>query len=767
MEKLNLDYNPAATKPKPSVLKEFGQSFANGAILNPVDAVNQLINKTAGTNLDDHLAYNLPQAKFNTASWYVQTVGSSLGALLPLIVTSKLFSTDANATLAAPTSDLSFMTKTGSAGLSIKESALTGLTYGGLLTPSNNRNENLSSFLKARVENGLSSSLMFSTMTAGSIGLSKLAQSPLLNDNIFGAVLNKNITNSILASLPASLLSTETTSLLNQHKLATSSQLWQEAYSMSLISAGLAAANDISMIKSDSVNSLSGNNFSSRQNAENTNPNPDISHLIKDNTGNLALYPIDKAEIIAIDPDKPVSTKDTSIDQAKVVSETAKSIDKNETVDQAKPDSVPAKPADQAQAISEPAKLDSTTAKPADQAQVEIQLANGYKTLIKADLSHEKNNFEVNAKAQIPDTARSNRLLKLGQDFIDSNLNSSVGPNEKAITLHYLNQLMAEKPDSTLPANLRIKLVEQILYNASRPEAVDQGQSTTCLTANVEKRLYTRAPQAVAKILSEVGLTGKLTNIDGKVIDISHTNIMEPDGGAKNILEKAFNPKFDDDIKVDNFRNFASQILQGALVNLYYSKFLQNLDYLDIQPDETVQFIKVKPDPSIPYDTAERIVAYKNGTSEYRVLSKVSNLYPQNAIDVYNLAAPALDSTNNIAMGHDKGFVVLGQKSQPFVSELVKSGDVKVVESLDNFIEVLKQSKQDNIFPLILNVEPNLDTQIFGPRTAENYSHAIMLHDASEDNGQLKVELSNQWGRRYNFMGDKAVPVSQVFKFLV
>ena len=111
-------------------------------------------------------------------------------------------------------------------------------------------------------------------MTAGSIGLSKLAQSPLLNDNIFGAVLNKNITNSILASLPASLLSTETTSLLNHHKLATSSQLWQEAYSMSLISAGLAAANDISMIKSDSVNSLSGNNFSSRQNAENTNPVP-------------------------------------------------------------------------------------------------------------------------------------------------------------------------------------------------------------------------------------------------------------------------------------------------------------------------------------------------------------------------------------------------------------------------------------------------------------------------------------------------------------
>ncbi len=731
MEKLNLDYNPAATKPKPSVLKEFGQSFANGAILNPVDAVNQLINKTAGTNLDDHLAYNLPQAKFNTASWYVQTVGSSLGALLPLIVTSKLFSTDANATLAAPTSDLSFMTKTGSAGLSIKESALTGLTYGGLLTPSNNRNENLSSFLKARVENGLSSSLMFSTMTAGSIGLSKLAQSPLLNDNIFGAVLNKNITNSILASLPASLLSTETTSLLNQHKLATSSQLWQEAYSMSLISAGLAAANDISMIKSDSVNSLSGNNFSSRQNAENTNPNPDISHLIKDNTRNLALYPIDKAEIIAIDPDKPVTIPDKPIDQTKSI---------------------------------DPVQATSESDKPIE---VEIQLANGYKTLIKADLSHEKNNFEVNAKAQIPDTARSNRLLKLGQDFIDSNLNSSVGPNEKAITLHYLNQLMAEKPDSTLPANLRVKLVEQILYNASRPEAVDQGQSTTCLTANVEKRLYTRAPQAVAKILSEVGLTGKLTNIDGKVIDISHTNIMEPDGGAKNILEKAFNPKFDDDIKVDNFRNFASQILQGALVNLYYSKFLQNLDYLDIQPDETVQFIKVRPDPSIPYDTAERIVAYKNGTSEYRVLSKVSNLYPQNAIDVYNLAAPALDSTNNIAMGHDKGFVVLGQKSQPFVSELVKSGDVKVVESLDNFIEVLKQSKQANIFPLILNVEPNLDTQIFGPRTAENYSHAIMLHDASEDNGQLKVELSNQWGRRYNFMGDKAVPVSQVFKFLV
>ena len=240
---------------KSNLSRQFSLALLNGAILNPLDAVNQLINKTTGSKLNDKLAYNLKPAKFNTFSWYAQTAGSSIGALLPLIVTGKAITLGKEIDLTATTSDYAYLNNTGALGLNLKESALTGFTYGSLLTPGNDK-QSLTDFLQQRLNTGISSGLMFSTMTAGSIGLSKLATEPELNSTLFGKILSKNTANSLLASVPASVIGTESNSLLNSGKLAGSKELFQQAYSMSLISLGFGLSNDLGVFKVNAIKRL-------------------------------------------------------------------------------------------------------------------------------------------------------------------------------------------------------------------------------------------------------------------------------------------------------------------------------------------------------------------------------------------------------------------------------------------------------------------------------------------------------------------------------
>ena len=1025
MDKLNNIEKPSPKDNKPNLLKEFGQSFANGAILNPVDAIDQLINKTTGAKLDDHLAYNLPKAKFNTASWYVQTAGSSLGALLPLIATSKLFSTDANATLAAPTSDFAFMTKTGSLGLSIKESALTGLTYGGLLTPSNNKNENLSSFLKARVENSLSSGLMFSTMTAGSIGLSKLAQNPLLNDNIFGAVLSKNVTNSILASLPASLLSTETTSLLNQHKLATSSQLWQEAYSMSLISAGFGMVNDIGLSKSTSIlpeqlkpaslrpqidpslpefeegrlNNITKNtNFRTElrviiddeyPKTSQINPNvleldPDFAtKMITSKDGRLffqnnfiddvyligpnqdshtVIYPGQRIEVNAasqlhlasvdgpiikpfelesitfpqaffdgkplsfvdntlnvgsavFDPkDKDILDLTVSADHGKVtfspgykkfiytdnsdngtfvknedwqwihlkkgqsmivsqadeihlgsktgpllklttltgeklgdgsvlfnqengyrlyhVSGSMENVNQNgigfrtdnlgritrafgpnnfeinytynnfwkltkveinhfdkytteftsldgrnfngriftnETEFKTQPKPVNAKlsTAKDGSLIINSKDGDKSIYR-ADGSKEDIY-KNGFSYVSQADLDSEISKFDNLIRAKFGDPEQSQRMLDLSESFLEARDLKGSSDKDTAIFFHHLNRLLETSTRAYLPEYLRSRLAEQVLFNASFPKIIDQGNNKTCNVTTLETRIYERSPQEAVRLIADGAIHGKTIALNGKIIDIARSGGLEPDKESLSVLSKPFNPQSNnttfEDVKIDGRRNYANQILQHIAVNTYYSIF----NMANARPGDIVQYTKITPPIGDIEDTGERLQLFRqnNGNIEVYTIDNSPYLNTGNLVELYNNLVPGFDAQHKPIPGSDNGFLVVGKDNAIHIVDKLKSGDVSYTDTAEHFDRFLKYAKTKNMFPLILAVDTSRDESIFGPFKGVHKAHVIVLHDIIEDQNSptdpVKAEITNQWGSKFNFMGPKAIKSSQLF----
>ncbi len=77
-----------AAAPSDCALKLAGESFLHAAVQQPIDGVTQLVNHVAGKEiLPDAKLFAAPkQAKFGTAEWTAETVGSGLGTALPYLL---------------------------------------------------------------------------------------------------------------------------------------------------------------------------------------------------------------------------------------------------------------------------------------------------------------------------------------------------------------------------------------------------------------------------------------------------------------------------------------------------------------------------------------------------------------------------------------------------------------------------------------------------------------------------------------------------------
>ncbi len=228
----------------PSLAKIFGDSLMYSAIQNPVNGTVQLIDHLTASHLLNKVQFiDKPQeAKFNTKQWYAQTLGQGVGTvadLIPLAFGVKgLITSETTAATTGLIADNSAL------GLSLKESAVTGALYGGILEPSNGNGHN---FYLNRMENSFTNALSFSAMTASSIGISKLSESSILDNTLTGKILGSKAITASLSGVPGGVINAEGSSLVNTGKMATGSQIAKSAYTMSLFGltfAGLSEGSD-------------------------------------------------------------------------------------------------------------------------------------------------------------------------------------------------------------------------------------------------------------------------------------------------------------------------------------------------------------------------------------------------------------------------------------------------------------------------------------------------------------------------------------------
>ena len=144
-------------------------SFKYSLVQSPLTGATQLIDKVAGTHLEQNTKFfNKPdQVEFGSAGWVGQTVGGTIGSAVPFILMSRVAGPGAAAKMET-SATYGLMSK--GAVAPVLKSVAAGVAYNGVFTPV----EEGENFVGARVRNMAVGGLTWGSLTATSIGLKGL-----------------------------------------------------------------------------------------------------------------------------------------------------------------------------------------------------------------------------------------------------------------------------------------------------------------------------------------------------------------------------------------------------------------------------------------------------------------------------------------------------------------------------------------------------------------------------------------------------------------
>ncbi len=212
---------------------EFANATVYSALEQPALGIAQFFGNDASkkvTGIFSTIGIHAPTESSGVSSWTANTLGGAVGMLLPFALTKGALGKagvfgEAEAGLLSNRSLL---------GMSLKESAYTGFAYGAILTPSK-ETDNAGTLLKDRFLGGVGSAATFTTLTAGSFGLGRLAETSVAGRIGADVALRNPILAGTLSGLPAGIVSSEYDSITKGGRLATASELGQSMAGMALV----------------------------------------------------------------------------------------------------------------------------------------------------------------------------------------------------------------------------------------------------------------------------------------------------------------------------------------------------------------------------------------------------------------------------------------------------------------------------------------------------------------------------------------------------
>jgi len=216
------------------VFTEFLHSAAYAAIQEPVKGVSQLVDHIAGTNLEKNLTFMAqPSGGGGTGDWIAQQLGAGVGMILPyMLVRGGVKGVMGESAKTATT-----------LGMSLKEAGMTGFAYQALLKPTEGNPDN--NFWVSRGLNGVAGAATFMTLTGSAYGLGKLSSIAESSGMVRAAPLLRNpILAGVISGVPAGVVSAEGSSIINNGKFASGSEIGQSIAGMALIG-GVFGANEV------------------------------------------------------------------------------------------------------------------------------------------------------------------------------------------------------------------------------------------------------------------------------------------------------------------------------------------------------------------------------------------------------------------------------------------------------------------------------------------------------------------------------------------
>ena len=226
-----------------NLFKEFVNSAAYSGLEQPALGVaqffgNDATKKVTGFFNEFGVEASKPQ-EFKSAGWFAQTVGGAVGMLVPFTL-AKSGLGRVGAFGEAATAESGLLSNRAAIGLTLKESAVTGFAYGAFLTPSKTT-DSTGTLITDRLVGGIGSAATFTSLTAGSLGLGRLAETSVAGKIGLTATLRNPIVSGALAGLPGGIVSSEYDSLTKNHTFASGAELEQSMLGMAVVGGAFGA----------------------------------------------------------------------------------------------------------------------------------------------------------------------------------------------------------------------------------------------------------------------------------------------------------------------------------------------------------------------------------------------------------------------------------------------------------------------------------------------------------------------------------------------
>jgi len=289
-----------------------------------------------------------------------------------------------------------------------------------------------------------------------------------------------------------------------------------------------------------------------------------------------------------------------------------------------------------------------------------------------------------------------------------------------------------------------------MMRQAAKPGVVNQGATSTCTTAALEAALYMQEPATIARLVSDIAMTGEYKTNDGSVVKVPESNLHID--------------KYKADTPADKARSLASHLAQPELINIHWnsqSEFAGSpsekgkIRYEEGHPsafmgDSHTRMMDYSKDPPRPFT---REVGISDPTREGSGLLLLEDR---------PIEGPAMH------MDYLRGVYdqLRGNKGDlKIVSGREGAGVIKP-ENQQQLEKILMEAHEQRK-PVILGVHANRgpflddlnDSYSGKPLTAEEKEqqqqqhahHALVATDIDPTTGRVTVE--NQWGNRVDHTG--------------
>ncbi len=299
---------------------------------------------------------------------------------------------------------------------------------------------------------------------------------------------------------------------------------------------------------------------------------------------------------------------------------------------------------------------------------------------------------------------------------------------EKQDTVKQITRLLDATGETPMTSRERAKIAEQLAWHVANPEKDAQGQHPTCSVTDIRISLERETPSQFARLIADIGTTGKFVTVDGTTITPS------PDSLKSGKEEQDFPPK-------GSSRTLVGKISDVTLSNICWARKSTDAKGQAV-PKGNMYYAEVR--PTGRDDSGSRVYRWRqqaDGSWHSEEQSRSPGLFANDIVDIYRQIT---------GKAEDNRFIVNGDHN-------IHGASIAVVNSQAD----LQAQLMHGPWPKIVEVQNN----ILNGKEPDGKDHEHVVVVTGYDHATGKVSIDNSHDPDSDMLSpDKQIPLAQLYK---